>query len=375
MRRSRVSDMNPLSADLDLILSRTGELWEEIRDRRIFITGGTGFFGCWLLESFAWANDRLGLNAEAHVLTRDFEAFKRKAPHLAEHPAIRFQVGDVCALAPPAGEFAYVIHAAAQSNTTIDGIEPLRIFETILEGTRCALELTRHCGARGMLLTSSGAVYGRQPSEITHLSEAYVGSPDPSDVRSAYGEGKRAAELMCALYADTYGFEAKIARCFAFVGPYLPIDVHFAVGNFISDALQGGPIRVKGDGTPYRSYLYAADLAVWLWTILFRGKSSCPYNVGSEEAVSIRDLASMVAELSSPPRAVHVAMTPEPGKASEQYVPATGRARGELKVEQNVSLVDAIRRTVAWNKVRGLESTGSGGYMGRGDTSLRKGGT
>lgn len=357
MRPGPVPDMNPLSADLDLILSRTEGLWEEVRGQRIFITGGTGFFGCWLLESFAWANDKLGLNAEAHVLTRDFEAFEKKAPHLAGHPAIRFQVGDVCALEPPAGQFAYVIHAATQSSATIDEADPLRMFDTIVGGTRCALELARHCGARGILLTSSGAVYGRQPPDITHLPEAYAGSPDPSNAGSAYGEGKRAAELMCAICADAYGFGAKIARCFAFVGPYLPMDVHFAVGNFIRDAMRGDPIRIKGDGTPYRSYLYAADLAVWLWTILFRGKSSRPYNVGSEEAVSIRDVANMAAGLSSPPLPVHVAMTPDPTKAPERYVPATGRARKELKVEQSVGLVEAIRRTAAWNKAQQDKST------------------
>src|SRR3989338_4961828 len=104
---------------------------------------------------------------------------------------------------------------------------------------------------------------------MSRLPEEYFGAPYPADVKSAWGESKRAAEFICGYYADRYGLEIKIARCFSFVGPYLPLDIHYAVGNFIRDALKGGPLRIKGDGTPVRAYLYAADLAVWLWTILF----------------------------------------------------------------------------------------------------------
>jgi nucleoside-diphosphate-sugar epimerase len=342
--------VNPLSPDLDHVLACTGGLWEELRGGRIFITGGTGFFGCWLLESFAWANDQLGLNASALVLTRNPEVFRSKAPHLASHPAIKFHTGDIRSFEFPSGEISHVIHAATESTVRLNEENPLLIFETIVEGTRRALEFARQRAARRFLLTSSGAVYGRQPSEITHLSEDYPGGPNPLEARWAYGEGKRAAEMLCTLYHRQHGLETKLARCFAFVGPYLPLDTHFAVGNFIRDGLQGGPIQVNGDGTPYRSYLYAADLAIWLWTILFRGQACRAYNVGSERDLTIRQVAECVSGALASPCEVRVARQPAAQAPPERYVPSTARARGELGLQETIGLTAAVKRTLAWNR-------------------------
>jgi nucleoside-diphosphate-sugar epimerase len=338
--------MNPLAADLDHVLAHTTGLWEELRGQRIFITGGTGFFGCWLLESFAWANEHLKLGATAVVLTRNPEAFRQKAPHLANQPAIQFHVGDVCNFAFPAGRFSHVIHAATEASAKLNAEQPLAMFDTIVEGTRRTLEFTRQSGAKKFLLTSSGAVYGRQPPDLTHIPEEYGGGPEQTDPHWAYGEGKRAAEMLCTLYAKQHGLEPRIARCFAFVGPYLPLDIHFAIGNFIRDGLKGGPIQVNGDGTPYRSYLYAADLAIWLWTILFRGQTCRPYNVGSETDLPIREVARVVAG-AFPPCRVQIAREPDPGRPAERYVPSTQRARQELKLRERIDLREAVCKTAA----------------------------
>ena len=170
------------------------------------------------------------------------------------------------------------------------------MFETNLEGTRHTLAFARACKARKFLLTSSGAVYGKQPSELSHISEDFRGAPDIADLNAAYGHGKRAAEFLCVAYSEEFGLTVKLARCFAFVGPYLPLDSGFAIGNFIRDGLEGKPVQVKGDGTQYRSYLYAADLAIWLWTILFKGQSGRPYNVGSGEDLTVQELSNIVAK-------------------------------------------------------------------------------
>ena len=335
---------NSLAADLDHVLTHTSGLWEPLRGQRIFITGGTGFFGCWLLESFAWANQKLKLDASVLVLTRDPEAFARKAPHLAADPSIRFHKGDVRTFAFPAGAFSHVIHAATEASAKLNAENPLLMVDTIVEGTRRTLEFAVGCGAKKLLLTSSGAVYGNQPLEMTHVPEDYVGGPNPLHPASAYGEGKRIAELLCCIYHERKGLETKIARCFAFVGPYMPLDAHFAIGNFIRDALTGGPIRVQGDGTPYRSYLYASDLAIWLWTILLQAPPCRPFNVGSASALPISALAQKVA--GSMP--VAKGPPPKPGTLPTRYVPANDRAREELGLVERIPLEEGIRRTLMW---------------------------
>ena len=344
--------INSLAQDLDDILVRTYDLWDELRSQRIFITGGTGFFGCWLLESLIWANDKLGLNAEVVVLTRNYDAFRKKAPHLANHPSIQFIIGDVTSFNFPEGNFSYVIHAATEASAKLNEENPLLMFDTIVQGTRHTLEFAKLCQAKKFLLTSSGAVYGKQPSALTHIPEDYIGAPDPTHAPSAYGEGKRAAEMLCTLYGKQYGFEVKIARCFAFVGPYLPLDTHFAIGNFIRDGLQGGPILVNGDGTPYRSYLYAADLAVWLWTILLKGRSCYPYNVGSDVDITISNVARLVGSVFQPPIEVVIAKKPSGEKPGQRYVPLTTRAFSELGLKPIIALEEAIQRTKSWNSYK-----------------------
>jgi len=342
-----------LAADLEAVLEQTEGLFEELRTARLFLTGGTGFFGCWLLETLFWARERLALDTEVVVLTRRPEAFLQKAPHLASHPGLHLLAGDVTSFPFPKGAFTHVIHAATDASAKLIDQQPLAMFDTIVSGTRHVLEFARQAGAERFLLTSSGAVYGKQPTDLLLVPETFPGAPDPMDHRSSYGEAKRTAELLCALYLREFGLATTIARCFAFVGPYLPLDVHYAVGNFMRDAAEGGPIRIAGDGTPMRSYMYAADLAVWLWTVLLRGTSGRPYNVGSDEALSIRQVAETVRAASGNRAEIQVAMEPQPGKAPDRYVPSVERARTELGLTLSVPLDEGIRRTLEWHANQG----------------------
>jgi len=345
--------------DLDHVLGHTRDLWEAVRGRRLLITGGTGFFGRWLLESFLRANDRLSLNAGATVLSRAPDAFRARMPHVAAHKSVRFAAGDMCTCEMQGERFDFVIHAAVEpflpgpSSLALgpSSSDPLALYEKNVAGTKNILELAACCGARRFLLTSSGAVYGRQPADLTHIPEDYTGAPDPLDPLTAYGQAKRASEFLCAAFGQKHGLDVVVARCFAFVGPHLPLDANFAIGNFVRDALHGGPIHVTGDGTPRRSYLYAADLAVWLWTILFRGEAGRAYNVGSDADLSIRALADEVRKVVAPQAEIQIADRPSPiANRSERYVPDIARAKSELGLDVSVPLPESIRRTADFHR-------------------------
>lgn len=337
------------TADLEYIFCQTRSLWEEMRGQSLFITGGTGFFGRWLLESFLHANDKLELEASATVLTRDAEKFSRRSPHVASHNAITVVTGDVRDFGFPSGKFQYIIHAATEVAAIVAGRNSLECFTDIVDGTRRTLNFARSHSTQKFLLTSSGAVYGRQPANLSNIPESFAGAPDPLNQSSAYGEGKRASELMCTLSQNDSKLECKLARCFAFVGPGLTLDGNFAIGNFIRDAIADRPISILGDGTPLRSYLYAADLAIWLWTILFRAPAGQAFNVGSEEAISISDLARTVAATLNPQLEIRVAREPDLHAAPVRYVPSTQLAQQVLGLQQTIDLRESIRRTAAWH--------------------------
>lgn len=336
--------------DLDEVLNKTALLWEDMRGRQLFLTGGSGFFGRWLIGTFCHINRVLGLNARATVLTRSRHAFLTRIPWIAAEASVTLLEGDVSTFRFPEGDFHFVIHAATDSGGRQSLQGPLTLLTVMVEGTRRVLEFAISHKARRFLLTSSGAVYGRQPRELRHLSEDFMGGPDPLKPGSVYGEGKRCSELLCSLYDQREQMDCLIARCWTFCGPCLPLDAHFAIGNFIGDALEGRPILVKGDGTTRRSYLYAGDLTTWLWTILFKAPSLVPINVGSSHDISILEAAQAVDAILESRTGIIVTSKPLPDALPERYVPSVARAKDLLGLEQTVSLEQTIARTVAWHR-------------------------
>lgn len=301
--------------------------------KRFFITGGTGFFGKSILDCAS----NSGIDMELVILSRDPAKFRQNYKlNEKKNLKISFIEGDILNCTFPAGVFDYVIHAAAEADTCQEdapGNENL-----ILEGTKRILNFSARAKVQGMLFISSGAVYGAQPAETRCISENC--NPEPT---TFYGKGKLLAEQLCA---DS-GLNVLLARCFSFVGPRMNFMSHFAIGNFIKNCLCNETISIHGDGTALRSYLYADDLVRWLFTMLLNGQKGRPYNVGSDRAVSIRELAETVRRLLGAENDIEVLGQTVPGAAPNRYIPSIERAKNELGLSIATELEEAILKTAA----------------------------
>lgn len=337
------------NTDLAWVVESAREDFLQLRGERIFFTGGTGFIGSWFLDCLCYANQTLDLDLHTTVLSRDPSGFAVRFPHLAGESTIELVAGDVQSLKHDGKNYGIVIHAATDASAKLNKENPLLMADTIVEGTRRVLEFARAAGARRVLMMSSGGVYGKFLSGVTHVHEDAPSGADSTDVYYTYSESKRMAELQCAIFAHQFGLEIPIARIFALVGPRLPLDIHFAAGNFIRDGLSGGDIHIAGDGTAVRSYLYAADLIVWLMAILMRGQSSRAYNVGSDRGVSIKLLAETVAAAFPNNPKIVIGGQANASNPVNYYVPDVSRARTELGLPIETPLTESIARTISWH--------------------------
>lgn len=331
--------------DVRLAVERASPAWEGLRSANVFITGATGFLGQWILALLMEADRELGLNLQITALTRSPRNFALKCPDLAAFPALTLLHGDVRTFEFPKGKFTHLIHAATDTSIAADN-NPLGLLDSIVDGTKRVLKFAHMAGIRKVLFTSSGAIYGPQPPDLEEIPETYGGACPTTDRRSVYGQGKRLAEQLMSLYYHEFGIETKIARCFAFVGPGMAMDAHFAIGNFIRDAVEGDTLTLTGDGQPRRSYLYAADAAAWLIRLLEEGVAGEAYNVGSDDAHTLAELAERVVTQVKPAAAVDIR-----GKSAgfrSRYVPDIGKGR-QLGLDVWTDLDLAIARTAEWH--------------------------
>jgi nucleoside-diphosphate-sugar epimerase len=331
------------TSDINLFLKN---LVPALESKTIFLTGGTGFFGRSFLEVMIDLNSANNLNLKIYVLARNPEKFKQHYPELISDCLV-FQKGDIVNFDFLDIKVNYIFHFATPASATMNIENPLGMFDNIINGSRRILDFAVKSKCEKFLFASSGAAYGKQPTDITHIPETYSAAPSTQNTHSAYGEGKRVAELMGNIYSEKYGFEHKIARCFAFVGPHLDANGTYAIGNFIRDAVHSKTISIGGDGTPFRSYLHSTDLVVWLITILLNGKNKQLYNVGSDNDLCIFDLAKKITRLVNPSTQIEIAKKAVDISKPDRYVPDISLAKSELGLRVWTSLDDAITETAA----------------------------
>lgn len=340
VRRSAYPD-----ADLDEIVQCVGDRWAALRDARILVTGASGFVGGWLLDSLARARRDHGLRTEAVVVTRDRARLAARRPWIADASWVHVIIADVRDLRV-GGDLTHVIHCASAATPEANRDDPAGVCDLIVRGTARVMEVARACRAGRVLHLSSGAVH-RSPLAAPPL-DPETAAADAASVSAAdlFGHAKRLAEAI-ALRGGPNGEPGAIAaRCFALLGPGLPLDGTFAAGNFVRDLLTGGPITVHGDGRARRTYLHAIDLAVWCWVLLLEARGGTAWDVGGTEEVSVGELAERVAACRG---GVRVQVQGAVGHGPpDRYVPDVRPAAHALGLTPRISLGDALRRTIAW---------------------------
>jgi dTDP-glucose 4,6-dehydratase len=309
----------------------------------LLLTGGTGFFGKALLRYWKLNPNTIASYDRITILTRNPERFLASNGDLIEGMQIHMHKGDILLpqtlIGMPA--VSHVLHAATDS-TNGPLLSPLARYQQIVQGTQNILDFSVQHNVTKFLLTSSGGVYGPQPADMEKIPEAYCGMPDPLDPNAAYSVGKRIAEHLCALYSESHGLNYVIARCFAFVGQDLPLDAHFAIGNFIRDALYHEEIVVEGNGQPVRTYLHQNDLAEWLMVMLKNSKPRTAYNLGSDQVISIAELAYLVRDLIAPGKRVNIKGRMNLIDKKNRYVPSIELAKKDLALTVSVPINMAI---------------------------------
>ena len=337
--------------DLLEISSHSNSL-SNFHDKSFLITGGTGFIGKWLVASLNSLNTHNDANISITILTRDKKSFIDKHNDIKNIKNLYFVESDVRNLDQlkyEGKEFDYIVIGA--NDATYDfSLHAFNLTNTLINGTKKILDKFVSIKTQSILHLSSGAVYGDISDFQDGVEEWSHANFDINNIGSMYGLSKILVESVLNEFGKNNNIKIINARCFAFSGPYLPIDKHFAFGNFIKNALENKNIIISGDGSPVRSYLYPTDLVNFLFK-LFRAKNdNIAVNVGSSEAITIKDLAYKIQDVLNVSKDVIIETcnVNHPEK-SNFYIPNVNKAN-KLGLIENISLKNSIIKTYDFYK-------------------------
>ena len=306
----------------------------------LLITGGTGFFGLALLRNLTRQKKRFFESVT--ILSRDPSRLQKKHPDLTSH--CRWVEGDLLKpeTLPYDDHFTHILHAGAESSSL--RAQPTKHrYSSIVKGTSHMLQLARSTCVEKFMFVSSGAVYGAQPASLGAIDETRGTASQMEIAADPYVAGKIESERLTREFGLQNRVQIAIARCFSFTGIDLPLQSRFAVSNFVQSALFGDVIEVNGDGNALRSYMDQSDLARWLLALLSANTEHEIYNVGGHLPITVLELASLVRDLLAPEKPIAV----RGGLRSSEkkyYVPNNERIKKELRIEQVVTLPEAINK-------------------------------
>jgi dTDP-glucose 4,6-dehydratase len=305
--------------------------------------------GKWIAEAITYLNIDHQFNTKLYLLSRNPEAFRNTVPHLANQPFIRFIESDVRNVRDLPEDISYVIHAAATPDRRDHATQPLRVIETIYKGTLSLLDASLRLPVLNkFLFVSSNNIYGDVKSDADRINEHSVGYLDSNSINSAYAEAKRLAETVCAIYRNQQKLPVVTVRPFAFTGPYQDLEKPWALNNFMRDAILGGPIRILGNKDTKRSYLYGSDMAFWLLAILSSTKPANTYNLGSDESISMGELAGKIAANFHHKIDIQIKSANDDKTHYSISIPDLSALKRDIPVKKAISLDEAITTTLQW---------------------------
>jgi dTDP-glucose 4,6-dehydratase len=300
------------------------------------VSGAAGFIGSHLCERL--------LEKGHQVIALD--SFLTGSPanleHLAAGPDFQLVKQDVCLPVMVEGPVDLVLHFASPASPVDFPAIPIEIVKVGTLGTHNMLGLALAKGAR-FLLASTSEVYG-DPLEHPQR-ESYHGNVNPIGPRGCYDEGKRCAEAFTMAYHRAHGLETRIVRIFNTYGPRMRLDDGRVIPNYFSQALRGEPLTVYGDGTQTRSLCYVDDLVTGALAVL-EGPDPLPFNIGSQDEVTMLELARIVKRVTG--SGSEIEFRPLPEDDPRQRRPDTGRASEVLGWTPTTSLEDGLRRTLEY---------------------------
>lgn len=311
---------------------------------RIVVTGGAGFIGSHLCAR---------LLADGHQVTAVdnlITGMRRNIEPLLSNDRFSFVEQDVVLPIDLPADAVFHLASPASPRGYLDHPIETALVNSI--GTHNTLEMARKYGAK-FLLASTSEAYG-DPLEHPQV-ETYWGNVNPIGVRSCYDESKRFGEALTMTYIRATGLDARIIRIFNTYGPHSDPDDGRIVPNFITQALNGAPITVYGDGSQTRSLCYVSDLVEGIIGAMFQeGTKGEVINLGNPLENTVLEYAYLIKEMCGSRSTIE--FKPLPQDDPTRRCPDISKARGLLGWEPRVGLAEGLGRTIEWFKAVAKES-------------------
>lgn len=328
------------------------QLLRPLMNKNVLIIGGTGFIGKWISEMIIYLNKYFAFNSKIYLLAKDIEKFKTDYPTISRNVNIFFIEQDVRYISELPSDVNFIVNAAGSPDSRDHASQPLKTIDTILKGTTAVLEASyRLPDLQNIVHVSSNYIYGNITKlDKINILESDLGVMESNSIHSSYSEAKRMSETLCSIYRNQHRLPINIVRPFAFIGPYQKLDKPWAVNNFIREALIGGKIRILGDENSVRSYMYGSDMAFWMLRVLSCGYSGDVYNVGSDEGISLKELAKLIIKINNGKIEFTCKSIKDNNNKIHSLVPDISKANN-LDLKITYSLNEALERTIKWNQL------------------------